>query len=108
MIMFDQSKRLSEPLRWGRREKAAVAAVLACLTLALVGLGLYALLDHSRGDERTGCIDMTFASTLGAANVHECGRKAREACASPSSIPVAPGVLAAECRRAGHSFGARG
>ena len=43
MIMFDQSRRLSEPLRWGRREKAAVAVLLTCVLLALVGLGAYAL-----------------------------------------------------------------
>ena len=43
MIMQDQSKRLSEPLRWGRREKTAVAVLLSCLLLAVVGLGAYAL-----------------------------------------------------------------
>ena len=31
MIMQDQSKRLSEPLRWGRRERTVVAVVLACV-----------------------------------------------------------------------------
>ena len=47
MIMQDQSKRLSEPLRWGRREKTAVASrarVRGCWSR--VGLGAYA--PHER------------------------------------------------------------
>ena len=39
MIMFDQSRRLSEPLRWGRREKTVVAVLLSCVVLAAIGLG---------------------------------------------------------------------
>ena len=34
MIMMDQSRRLSEPLRWGRREQTVVAALLECVLLA--------------------------------------------------------------------------
>jgi len=41
--MFEQSRRLSEPLRWGRREKTTVAVLLSCVALALIGLGAYAL-----------------------------------------------------------------
>src|ERR1700676_4314188 len=43
MIMFEQSRRLSQPLRWGRREKTAVAVVVSCVLLALLGHGAYAL-----------------------------------------------------------------
>src|ERR1700677_2992507 len=68
MIMMDQSKRLSEPLRWGRREKTAVAAVLACVALIAIGLGAYAL--TSGAPARKDCISLTFASTLGGATVH--------------------------------------
>jgi hypothetical protein len=106
MIMIDRSRRLAEPLRWGRREKAAVAVVAACLVLAVVGLAVFALTD-SRTREGAGCIDVTFASTLGGTNLHACGQKARELCASPASNPgaVAEGALRAACRRAGDPYG---
>ncbi|HWD10790.1 MAG TPA: hypothetical protein VG366_03035 [Solirubrobacteraceae bacterium] len=80
MVMFEQSRRLSEPLRWGRREKTAVAAALSCLVIALVGLGAYAL--TSGAPARTDCIRVTFASTLGGADLQGCGARARRICAS--------------------------
>ncbi len=72
MIMFEQSRRLSEPLRWGRREKTVVAVLLSCVALALIGLGAYAL--TSGAPARRDCIDLTFASTLGVARVHAVRR----------------------------------
>src|SRR5437588_12559016 len=96
--MFEQSRRLSQPLRWGRREKAAVAAVLACVALALIGFGAYALTSGSRG--RRDCVDVTFASTLGGAQLHACGSRAARVCASGSFRAIEPELRAA-CRRAG-------
>src|SRR5438132_11257210 len=101
MIMFDHSRRLAEPLRWGRREKAAVGAVLACVVLALAGLGAYALTSGSRA--RTDCVDVTFASTLGGATLHGCGAQARRICASGAFRGIAAELRAA-CLRAGFSF----
>ncbi|HEY4452187.1 MAG TPA: hypothetical protein VGN13_11410 [Solirubrobacteraceae bacterium] len=80
MVMFEQSRRLSEPLRWGRREKMAVAAALSCLVIALAGLGAYAL--TSGAPARADCIRVTFASTLGGADLQGCGARARRICAS--------------------------
>jgi hypothetical protein len=101
MIMMDQSKRLSEPLRWGRRERTAVAALLACLLLALIGLGAYAL--TSGAPPRAGCIEAVFPSTLGAAQIHECGRQARATCASPSAEQSIGESLRESCRKAGYA-----
>jgi hypothetical protein len=100
MIMFDQSRRLSEPLRWGRREKIAVLAVLGCLTVALIALGAYALTTGAPA--RRDCVEVHFASTLGGARLHACGARARTICASPSSAyrPIAS-ELHQSCRRAG-------
>jgi hypothetical protein len=103
MIMFEQSRRLSEPLRWCRREKAAVAAVLSCAVLVLVGLGVYALTSGARA--RADCINVTFASTLGAARVHACGAHARGVCASPGALRGIAAELRAACNRAGFRFG---
>jgi hypothetical protein len=102
MIMFDQSRRLSEPLRWGRRERIAVAALLACVVLALIGLGAYAL--SSGGPTRKDCIEVTFASTLGGATEHACGGRARTVCATPGAFKSVRAELRASCRRAGFPF----
>ncbi|HEY5261786.1 MAG TPA: hypothetical protein VIJ33_06710 [Solirubrobacteraceae bacterium] len=102
MIMQDQSKRLSEPLRWGRREKTVVATVLACVVLAAIGLGAFALTSGSR--EPADCVDVTFASTLGAARLHACGARARAMCASPGASKEIAASLRHACRRAGYPF----
>ena len=104
--MFEQSRRLSEPLRWGRREKTAVAVVVSCLVLALVAAGVYAITSgssHVRGD----CIEVTFASTDGAAQFHACGARAREICSAPAGYRGIEAELRLACRRAGFPFGAR-
>jgi hypothetical protein len=103
MIMIGQSRRLSQPLRWGRRERAVVAALLACVALAVVGLGAYAL--TSGAPARRDCIEVTFASTLGGASEHACGAQARTVCASPGAFRSAAAELRAACRRAGFPFG---
>ena len=100
MVMFDQSRRLSEPLRWGRREKTAVALLLSCLLLAVIGLGAYAL--TSGAPARAGCVNVTFASTLGGAELHDCGAKSRAVCASPEALKTIGEVLRVACRRAGY------
>ena len=74
MIMEARAKRLATPLQWGRREKAAVGGVLAALVIALVALGAYAL--SSGGSARKDCVDVTFASTLGGAELKGCGARA--------------------------------
>ena len=103
MIMQDQSRRLSEPLRWGRRERRVIAVVLACVALVVVGLGAYAL--TSGAPARKDCVDFTFASTLGGAQVHECGAKGRAVCASPGSFKGVTAELHEACRKAGFPFG---
>ena len=101
MIMEDRSKRLSQPLSWGKREKTAVAGLLAVVLAAVIALGAYALTSGSpaRGD----CIEVTFASTLGGGTLHGCGSQARRQCASGSFHTIEPELRAA-CRKAGFPF----
>ena len=101
MIMQDQSRRLSQPLRWGRREKTAVIAVILAGMLALIGLGVYAL--TSGAPARADCIHVTFASTLGGADLNACGARARRVCASGQFRHIAP-ELRESCRRAGFPY----
>jgi hypothetical protein len=101
MVLYEQSRRLSEPLRWGRREKTIVAVVLSCLVLALAGLGAFAL--SSGAPARADCVTVTFASTLGGAEIHACGAQARRVCASGSFRGIAH-QLRDVCRHAGFPY----
>jgi hypothetical protein len=101
MIMFEQSRRLSQPLRWGRREKTVVAVLLSFLLLALIGLGAYALTSGSA--TRSDCIRVTFASTLGGADLHACGAQAKRVCASGGFGGVQR-ELSVACSRAGFAY----
>jgi hypothetical protein len=105
MVMFEQSRRLSEPLRWGRREKTVVAILLGCLVLAVAGLAAYGL--SSGGRARGDCVNVTFASTLGGADVHACGARARRICASGGLGGIRQQLRAA-CGRAGFAYRAPG
>jgi hypothetical protein len=102
MIMENRSKRLSEPLPWGRREKAVVAVLVGCVLIVLIGLGAYSLTSGSK--EPKDCVDITFASTLGAARMHACGARARTLCAAPQASKEIAQPLKQACSRAGYPF----
>ncbi len=106
MILVDHSKHLSEPLRWtsaGRVAMIAVVALLAAGSIAAV------VVSATGGGEKLapGCIEVTFASTLGAAIERPCGARAREACAEPGQNPglAEHGALREACRKAGLPYG---
>lgn len=104
MVMQEQSRRLSEPLHWTRAGRLAVLAVGGLLVAALVTV---AVLASTTGSRQTGCIEVTYASSLGAALMHPCGAHAREACARPDQYPAAAahGALREACRQAGLPYG---
>lgn len=101
MVMFEQSRRLAEPLHWGRRERVLLGTLIAVVALALAGLGAYAL--SSGAPARADCVKVTFASTLGGADLQGCGPQARRICASGSFRSLSA-ELSAACRRAGFPF----
>jgi hypothetical protein len=103
MIMFDQSRRLSQPLRWDRREKTVVAVLIACVVLGVCGLVAYGLTAGS-SSAPADCIRLTFASTLGGGKLEACGQRAREVCASPGEVRGLEDQLRAACRHAGFGF----
>jgi hypothetical protein len=104
MIMQDQSRRLSQPLQWGRRERVVVGALLGCVVAALIGLSIYAV-TNSGTPLGKGCIELTFASTLGVAQIHDCGAQARALCASPTPSRQIVDELREDCKKAGYPFG---
>jgi hypothetical protein len=106
VIMIDHSRRLREPLPWGRREKTVVAILLSCVLLAGLGLAAYGL--SSGAPARRGCIAITFASTLGGAEAKACGARARAICATPQDYAHSGEQLQQACRRAGLPYVPRG
>jgi hypothetical protein len=102
MIMYGHSRRLREPLRWGRRERAVVGTLLVVVVLGLAALGAFAL--TSGGPARRDCIEVTFASTLGGAVEHACGARARAVCASPQAFRSSAEALREACTRAGFPY----
>jgi hypothetical protein len=101
MVMFEQQRRLSQPLRWGRRERVVVGALLVAVVLALIGLGGYAL--SSGSPARADCVDVSFPSTLGGAELKGCGERARGICASGSFSGISD-ELSKACAKAGFAY----
>jgi len=95
MIMIDRHRQLAKPLRLGRRGRIALLAAVV-----LVAAGIIALYTTASGPRR-GCVEVTFPSTLGAAQIEKCGAKAREFCANPHEIPSLEAQVREACRRAG-------
>ncbi len=105
MVMQEQAKRLAEPLRWTR---ASRLAVIAACTVLVVAFAVVAVVAETKGTgTHPGCIEVTFASTLGAAAIHPCGERARALCANPAENPaaMAHGHLLEACRQAGLPYG---
>lgn len=100
--MHEQSRRLSEPLRFGRREKTILAVLLSISALAVIGLLAYGL--SSGAPARGDCIDVVFASTLGGADLKGCGSQARRICANGGDFKSIEPELKAACRKAGFAF----
>jgi hypothetical protein len=99
MIMEARAKRLSTPLQWGRREKAAVGSLLALLVVAAIALGVYAA--SSGSPARADCVEAIAPSTLGGVRIHACGAKARQVCATAGSNKGFADALGESCRKAG-------
>jgi hypothetical protein len=104
MVMFEQSRRLSEPLRFGRREKALLAVLVSITVLALAGLLVSGLTSSGGIAARDGCVDVNFPSTLGGAELKGCGSQARRICANGGDFKHIEAELKAACRKAGYAF----
>jgi hypothetical protein len=107
MVMVGQHRRLSEPLRWTRGAKIAVVSTGVTMLAAVVAVVVLAAANAP--GHRAGCIEVTFASTLGGAVVRQCGQRARDTCASPQENPglAAHDALREACEKAGLPYGTR-
>ena len=92
--MEGQWQRANTPL--GRRDKRLLAvAALAVAVAAAVG-GVYAAQSSSRSD--AGCVVVSMPSTMGGAEVRNCGAAAHTFCRLQGRVD---GAVAAACRRQG-------
>ena len=103
MIMHGHSRRLREPLTWGRRERAAIATLITIVIAAVAALVAFAATSGSPTPK--DCIEVTFASSVGGASVHACGARARAICASPQIFRSSAQQLRESCDRAGFRYG---
>jgi hypothetical protein len=103
MVMVGHSKRLAQPLRWGRRERIAVVAVAVLAVLGLVAVGVAALASGGARAPAAGCVSTTASSYTGGVTVRVCGAGARELCASRTRVGDV-GALRAQCLRGGYAF----
>jgi hypothetical protein len=101
MVMQEQSRRLSEPLQWGRRQKISMAVFLTCVVVAAGALLAFGL--SSGAPARADCINLEFPSTLGAAEVKGCGSRARHICFSGAYKGISHEMQQA-CERAGFPY----
>jgi len=101
MVMQEQARRLSEPLRWGRREKTVIGIFAGIVVAAVVALIVFAA--SSGAPARADCVDLEFPSTLGAAEVKGCGEHARQICASGAYKGLREEMRAA-CAHAGFAY----
>jgi hypothetical protein len=101
MVMQEQSRRLSEPLQWGRRQKIAMAIFLTCVVVAAGALLAFGL--STGAPARADCIDLEFPSTLGAAEAKGCGSRARHICFS-GAYKVISHEMQQACERAGFPY----
>jgi len=101
MVMQEQAKRLSTPLRWGRREKTAMGIFGAIVAAAVIALVVFAV--SSGAPARADCITVTFANTLGGSEAKACGQKARTLC-STGAYPHLADQMRTQCTDAGFVY----
>jgi hypothetical protein len=92
-----QWRRANTPL--SRRDKRLLAAVAAlAVAAAAAGGGVYAAQSSTRSD--AGCVVVSMPSTMGGAEVRNCGAAAHTFCRLQGRVD---GTVAAACRRQGFS-----
>lgn len=92
-----QWQRANTPL--SRRDKRLLAAVAAlAVAAAVAGGGVYAAQSSTRSD--AGCVVVSMPSTMGGAEVRNCGAAAHTFCRLQGRVDE---TVAAACRRQGFS-----
>ena len=97
MPVEGQWERARTPL--SRRDKRLLAAAGA-LAAAAVAAGGVVYATHSSGRSDAGCVVVRLPSTMGGAEVRNCGAAAKTFCRLQGKVDA---TVAAACRRAGYA-----
>jgi hypothetical protein len=93
--------------RISRREKWILASVLA--VVAAIVAAVVISLGTAERHTGNGCVDVKFPTTIGAAEIYQCGARARALCGSvgtPGGVSsVEEQAVAEQCRKAGLPVG---
>ncbi len=85
------------------RGKRILFAVLAVVSAALIGAGIYSAVGTDRyGASANGCVNLTIPSSTGGATLHYCGSQAQSFCRSAYAAADRLSLLARpQCALAG-------
>ena len=97
MPVEGQWQRARTPL--SRRDKRLLAAAGA-IAAAAVAAGGVVYATHSSGRSDAGCVVVRLPSTMGGAEVRNCGAAAKRFCLLQGKVDP---TVAAACRRAGYA-----
>jgi hypothetical protein len=104
MPLEGQWQRQNTPLRSGSpRERRTLVAIAVVLAIGLAVILYFTVFESTTA--KAGCVDVTVPSTMGAGNIHSCGRAAQRLCDSQYGRSERdPFARAAHrsCRKAGY------
>jgi hypothetical protein len=85
------------------RDRRRIAIVVAVIVALIAGAAIWAAVrPGAYGASKDGCITVNLPSTMGGSLVHECGSRARAACADAyAGAGVGPRFFRPQCRLAG-------
>ena len=93
--------------RRSRTERLSVR-LFGLVILVVLGLVVFSLTTHQK-KSGNGCVDFTYTTMIGGAEMYKCGAAARQVCATPPSKKSVDGdfqtELYAACRKAGIPVG---
>lgn len=99
MPVEGQWERVRTPL--SRRDKRLLGAA-AGIAAAVVAAGGAVYATHPSGRSDAGCVVVRLPSTMGGAEVRNCGASAKTFCRLQGKVDA---TVAAACRRAGYAIG---
>ncbi len=94
---------VSQPRRFGRREKGLMWLGMGLLTAIAVAVVIsFTSVQRTSGN---GCVDVSAATVIGGSELYRCGSAARDLCTTPGGSSTSNlafrQALAEACRKAG-------
>jgi hypothetical protein len=92
----------TDPLTGGERRALVIAGVVVAVLVAAAALWAVLRQSSDHGRSQGGCVNVTYASSMGGSVEHACGQAARDWCQAVSILHDAHAeAVQAQCRIAG-------